>query len=142
MEKKDVLITLNSVQAVDGEKEETELITGGSFERDGDRYIITYDESTATGFDGSTTVLTCTGNECATMSRSGTSPSNLIIERGKKHHCHYGTPFGEFMVGINAHTIENTLNENGGELTFKYTIDVNSVYVSDNEVRISVQVRE
>ena len=73
------------------------------------------------------------------MQRVGKAPSNLIIEMNKKHHCHYGTPYGEFMVGIFAHSIDNKLNDNGGDLYFKYTVDVNSSYISDNEVYINVK---
>lgn len=139
MKKKEVMITINSIQSVDDEKEETELITTGDFERSGEKYVISYDESSATGFEGARTILTCEDEAIATMTRTGKAPSNLIIESGVKHHCHYGTPFGQFMVGINATSIRNDLNDDGGELCFRYTIDVNSVYVSDNEVRITVR---
>ena len=66
------------------------------------------------------------------------SNSNLIVETGKKHHCHYGTPFGDFTVGIYAHTIENTLDATGGRLYLKYTVDINSSYISDNEIYLTI----
>jgi uncharacterized beta-barrel protein YwiB (DUF1934 family) len=136
---KDVLITLKSIQSVDSQSVETELITAGKYKKITGGYEIIYDESSVTGFEGSRTILSCYGNNRADMQRVGKAPSNLIIEMNKKHHCHYGTPYGEFMVGIFAHSIDNKLTDNGGDLYFKYTVDVNSSYISDNEVYINVK---
>lgn len=138
MKKKDVMITMMSVQYVDKERTETELITSGTIEKTADGVIVTYEESEATGFKGSKTTLTCKGNQMVDIERSGANNSNLVIEPGTKHHCHYGTPFGDFTVGIYAHTIENELNENGGKLYLKYTVDINSSYISDNEIFLRI----
>lgn len=135
---KDVVITLKSIQSVDNEHSETELKTKGTFSTIENGYEICYDESVATGFEGSKTILTCRGNEMASMQRTGKTYSNLVIEMNKKHHCHYGTPYGDIMVGIYAHSIDNKLDNTGGNLYFKYTIDINSSYISDNEIFITV----
>lgn len=137
---KDVLITLKSVQWVDNDKAETELITTGTYEAiDDNGYKISYDESSATGFEGSKTILTCFGNRLTTLNRTGKNSSNLIIEKDKKHHCFYGTPFGEFMMGIYTIDINNNLTDNGGDIYLKYTIDINSSYVSDNEIFLNIK---
>ena len=73
------------------------------------------------------------------MSRTGSVSSNLIVELGTKHHCVYGTPYGDFMVGVNAKSIDSELDEKGGKLDFKYVIDVNSSYVGDFDVYIEVK---
>ena len=65
-----------------------------------------------------------------------------IVEKGKKHHCHYVTPYGEMMVGIYTHEIKNELNEHGGKLYMKYTVDINSSYISDNEIYMEIKVIE
>ena len=77
-----------------------------------------------------------------TILRDGKSNSNLIVEKGKKHHCHYVTPYGEMMVGIYTHEIKNELNEHGGKLYMKYTVDINSSYISDNEIYMDIKVIE
>ena len=136
--KKKVLINLTSIQTVDKESTQTELITEGKLEAIEGGFVIAYDESEATGFKGSKTILTCKGNEWASVDRVGKSSSNLIIEQGTKHHCHYGTPFGDFTVGIYAHSIINELDSNGGKLYLKYTVDINSSYISDNEILIVI----
>ena len=60
-------------------------------------------------------------------------------ERGKKHHCHYGTEFGDFMIGVCTDEIRNELEETGGDIYLKYTLDINSSYMSENEMFINVK---
>lgn len=136
---KDVLITLKSIQSDGTDKSETELITEGLYKKTKDGFTITYDESEATGYKGSRTVLTAVGDTFVTMQRTGSTNSNLFIEKGKKHHCHYGTPYGVFMVGITTKDIKSTLSENGGDLYMNYVVDINSSYVSDHEIIVNIK---
>jgi uncharacterized beta-barrel protein YwiB (DUF1934 family) len=142
MEKK-VYIDIISTQFAEDEKDTTELFTCGRLKRgrgkNKDKYKIIYEESEATGYDGSTVTLDVAGSDMVTMYRSGDAISNLVIEKGKKHHCHYGTPFGDFMVGVSADEIRSELSENGGSLYLKYTIDINSSYMSETEMHINVK---
>lgn len=78
-------------------------------------------------------------DEMVTMTRSGKAISSLFIEKGKKHHCHYGTEFGDFMIGVCTDEIRNELEETGGEIYLKYTLDINSSYMSENEMFINVK---
>ena len=119
--KKDVTITLKGVQQIDRERNETELITGATFSTvKGGGFKIAF------------------GNESASIVRSGEAGTNLIIEKDKKHHCHYGTPYGDMTIGIYTQSIVNNLTADGGDLYLKYTVDINSSYVSDNEVYIEI----
>jgi uncharacterized beta-barrel protein YwiB (DUF1934 family) len=103
-------------------------------------YTLSYDESVATGFAGNKVSLDITGDNMVVMRRhGGNSPTSLIIEKGKKHHCHYGTPYGDFMVGISADDVRCNLDESGGDMYFKYTIDVNSTLMSVNEMFINFE---
>lgn len=135
---KEVLINLTSIQTVDKDSNKTELITSGKLGTIPGGYQITYDESPATGFEGSKTVLSIKGNDWASIDRIGNASTNLIVEKGTKHHCHYATPFGDFVVGIYAHSIVNELTPDGGNLYLKYTVDINSSYISDNEILIVI----
>ena len=55
-----------------------------------------------------------------------------------ENHCVYGTPYGEFTMGINAYEVESELNDEGGRLRFRYSIDVNSDFISENEMLITI----
>ncbi len=139
--KKDVTITLISTQTDGVDTDKSELITEGVYEKSADGYVLSYVETEATGYDGSTTVLEVVGNDKVVMTRKGEASSNLVIETGRKHHCHYGTPYGDFMVGINTREIVNEVSEEtGGDLMFRYVIDVNSSYVGDFEISVNVRM--
>ena len=43
------------------------------------------------------------------------------------------------MIGITASEINSQLKDNGGDLFFKYVIDINSSFMSDYEVNINVR---
>ena len=137
---KDVCITIKSIQTAEGDEDTTELFTYGKFAplSNGTGYRVTYEESGATGFEGSSVTLDIT-QDVVKMLRDGKSYSSLIIEKGKKHHCHYGTEYGDFMIGISGDEIKSGINDNGGDLYLKYTIDINSGLLSENEMFINIK---
>lgn len=130
-------ITIKSTQTVDKDSDTTELFTCGKLESYNGGYRLRYDESEATGFEGSSVTLDV-NPDCVIMKRDGKAPSTLVIERGKKHHCHYGTEFGDFMIGIFADDVQTSLQPDGGSVYLKYTLDINSSYMSENEMQIDV----
>lgn len=136
--KENVIIKMFSVQYEDGEKTESELITKGCFRFRGRLANISYTETEATGFEGSETSITVKGNEYASVTRNGTANSALTLEKNKKHYCYYGTPYGGMSIGIFTNNIKNSLTADGGTLYMKYTIDINSAYISDNEIKLSI----
>lgn len=137
--KKDVFITIRGIQKVDDEKDTTELFTQGNFYRKNNNYYISYDESGATGFQGSTTTLKVEGNDKVTMIRSGSTRSHLIVQNGERNIGHYGTSEGHLAIGVYAKQIRSDLNEHGGDLFFSYNLDINSSLISENEVYINIK---
>lgn len=140
---KKVTITLKSVSDTkNGFPDVMELITQGTFKPiklgNANGWEISYEDSEATGFAGSTTTVSCIGDTLASMTRSGSADAHLVIEKDRRHHCHYGTEYGDMLLGVSASRIINRLTEDGGELYFKYTIDVNSALISENEVYLEI----
>ncbi len=131
------MISLTSIQYQDDEKSETELLTKASFTQFGEAYIISYEDTETTGFEGSITTITIYKNESASIVRKGTANSVLSLETGKKHYCQYDTPYGSMQIGIYTHKIENDIAKNG-KLYLKYTLDLNSLYLSDNEIVMKI----
>ena len=137
--KKKVNISLISKQ-FDGENtEQTELMTEGELKLYGDGYELSYDESMASGFEGSVTSVRVKNKGLVTLKRRGEANMELVLELGKKHHCLYGTPYGDLMVGVSAKGISTDMTEEGGRLDLSYVIDVNSSYVGDFEINIGVK---
>ena len=46
------------------------------------------------------------------------------------------------MIGVDAKAVRSTLGEDGGDLYFSYTLDVNSSFLSENEVFINIKEME
>ncbi len=136
--KKNVLISLTSVQFQDNEKTQTELLTRATIDKSGGKTIISYEDTSATGFEGSVTTITADGSKAVSIIREGTANSVLSLEKGRKHYCQYGTPYGSMQIGVYTHKIENTIDKNG-RLYLKYTLDLNSSFLSDNEIIMTVQ---
>ena len=52
------------------------------------------------------------------MTRFGKVPSQLVIEKGVRHICHYETGFGSVSLGVAADVIELDLTDAGGRRKF------------------------
>ena len=77
------------------------------------------------------------------MLRYGPAASQLIIEKGVRHLCHYETGYGSMTLGVAADEILNHLSEEGGKVTFSYTLDSDQdVVLSRNLVTITVKRAE
>lgn len=136
--KENVLISLISIQWQDGEKCETELVTRAQLRSGKGFDVITYEETSATGFESSVTTIRVEGSKNASIIRRGTANSVLSIEIGRKHYCQYETPYGAMQIGVYTHAIDNTIAKDG-RLYMKYTLDLNSSYLSDNEIIMKVK---
>lgn len=73
------------------------------------------------------------------MRRTGPNRSELVIEKGVRHVGLYGTVAGDLQIGVFADAIQNNLTEQGGNVYFRYELDVNSVFLSKNEIFIDVK---
>lgn len=139
MERK-IFLNLKSINSVGNDSSKTELNSDGVLRiLDNGDIEISYEESEATGFKGSTTFIVISTDMLITLKRVGSAPSILTIEADRKHLCHYGTPYGVIMMGITTHAVRSNITFDGGELYLKYTIDVNGGYVSDNEIYLNVK---
>lgn len=134
------MITVKSLQRIDDEVNETEIITEGTLEATADGYELRYIESDTTGYEGANTLLKINQNKFELL-RTGSVEGELIIELDKKNFCHYGTPYGELIVGVQAKYIKNNLSIFGGKAEAGYVMDMNSVLVGNYELTVEVKPR-
>lgn len=132
------LIKIVGTQTADGEEDVIELTTNGTLERTKDGWELCYHETEATGMEGTITRLELSEGRLSLM-RSGSCPSILILEKNKRHHCTYQTPYGAIDLGTYASEIRFDLDESGGELTFCYTLGFNGGISSAHNIHITVQ---
>ena len=138
-----VLIEVIGTQNIDNQFDKTELKTIGTFEELEEKYVIKYKEEQGEGekpIDVSVVVLK--DESVVEMTRDGEISSRLVIERSQRNLCHYGTAYGDILMGISGHSIEHEPNENGGKFSFGYDIDINGALASKNRVKLSYKKKK
>jgi len=134
------IMKLKSIQHEEDEASETLLNSEAEYfvDENGER-VISYEETEATGMEGSNTEIHVSPDGTVSIIRTGFFQTHLIMKLGKKYFCNYETPFGEFSVGVSAKKIQNQLTDDGGKLMLHYIADANSTLLSDNEVFLEIQ---
>ena len=130
-------LNIVSIVKTDEGEDKIELFTAGKCDFKNGNCILSYDEGGGIGYEQCKVKITAS-DKGVTIERTGPAATSFSIEKNVKHHCVYGTPFGDFTMGINTYDIKNTLTRSGGRLWFKYSIDINSDFVSENEMDITV----
>ena len=140
--KEDYMIRIDGT--MEGEKgsepDHVKLVTRGSLTVKDGCFYISYAESEATGYAGCTTTVKISRDASrAAMLRFGNKPSQLVIEKGRRHICHYETGYGSLTLGISADEISHSMTENGGKARFSYILDSGDTSpMSRNTVDITV----
>jgi len=134
---KDIVLNIKSTQKIDGDFDSSEFMCEGKYEEKDEFIKLIYSESVALGVEGITSIITVDKNNIVTLSRTGALCSDFIVEPGKRHLCQYQTEYGDMMIGISGDRVVNRIKEKG-ELTLKYSIDVNSGLLSENEMKIKI----
>ena len=130
------------IQELDGEKDKIEMTTTGSYiNKNGHSYIgyKEYDEDDPN--ISSNNVIKVEDNSRVTIIRNSGKQTRLILEKGKRHQCHYRTIMGDLMIGVFADIINADLDDNGGKLHVKYSLDFNNDFISNNEFYIDIKAK-
>ena len=138
--KQKVLLSITGTQTVNGDTDSTQMQTTGYMTVQNGKYYLTYQETQATGVPECTTVIKVDGEHKVSLQRFGPFQSLLIMEKGRRHQCLYGTPEGDLTIGIFTHFLETSLRDDGGEIHVAYSLDVNTALASENRVDISVKL--
>ena len=137
--KKDYLICIDGKMEQDGDSDHIQLKTRGGFVFKDGNFFITYEESQTTGYAGcTTTVKIAQDSSRVAMLRYGPAASQLIIEKGVRHVCHYETGTGALSLGVAADESCCELTPTGGQAIFSYTLDSGTQEISRNIVTITV----
>ncbi len=139
-DKKDYLISVTGIQEVDGERDKIELTTVGNYMIKNGKTYIGYKEY----FDDdpssvSDNLIKIEPDDRVTIIRNGGKQTRLILEKGRRHQCHYRTVMGDMMIGVFTDTVSNKLDKSGGKLHVSYELDFNNEFISKNEFYIDVQ---
>ncbi len=137
---KDVVIKIITEQTVDSDTDQIEFTTDARYGFKDGSYFVSYDESRLLEVDGEVkTTLFVKPDNSIVLQRKGAYNSRMVIEKGIRNNCFYQTPHGELSLGIFGEKVFSRLNDNGGEISMKYTIDTGSQTLSRNNVNISIR---
>lgn len=134
-----VLLTVRGEQYFDGmDPDATELLTDAELRPTAEGLLISYEESSLTGMEGTTTTFEVKGPQVI-LTRTGSVNSQMIFEEGRQHTSLYETPFGELSVDIQTSRLRHTLTERGGLLEIHYSIAVDHTATGRNVFKIRVK---
>ncbi len=122
----------------DVDPDATELVTEGTLELMEEGLRLTYQETSLTGMEGTTTTFEITGPQ-VTLRRVGTVNSQMVFEEGRQHTSLYETPYGELSVDIQTSALRHNLSDRGGLLEIRYSIAVEHTVTGRNSFKIRVK---
>ena len=121
---KTVTLSVRGHQSYAGQDPEVvELVTEGTLEKIDGGWRLCYEESELTGLAGVNTTFQIE-DKTVTLIRSGKLNSQMYFQEGVPHDSLYQMEFGALMLTVCAIKVETNLNEYGGTVDLKYTIEV------------------
>ena len=116
-----------------------EINSVGTFADDGERVSISYNETEATGMEGSVTCISFlkSSPEILTMTRDGLVSATLVFEDGKRHHCIYKTPFMPFEVCVNTSKVTNDILASGA-LDLDYIVEIRGAKAERTKFKMQI----
>ena len=136
---KTVTISVKAKQEMgDGPADSMELVTQGVLQRDGDIYILSYQESEVTGLEGTLTTFHVEP-ERITLMRMGEFNSQMVFELGRRHLSMYNTPYGALSIGVNTRHLLAELDDRGGSIEIDYDLELEHAMVGHNSFSIRVK---
>ena len=134
-----VMLSIRGEQYFDGiDPDATELMTEGTMALTEEGMTLSYEETSLTGMEGTTTTFEVCGPRVI-LTRSGTVNSQMVFEEGRQHTSLYETPFGELSVDIQTSVLKHNLTERGGLMEIKYSIAVEHTVTGRNCFKIRVR---
>jgi uncharacterized beta-barrel protein YwiB (DUF1934 family) len=136
-----VLLTIEGQQWNGDEKPQSVRLTteGRLYRRDPSWYIV-YEESTATGLEGTQTTMQVTDDGSVSLIRTGSHGMNLMFSPGSRHITRMETPYGDLDVELYASLVKTNISKKGGYIHLGYTIDFNNR--EHMNTRLDVEIKE
>ena len=135
--KENATIELVSKRFAGEDSDEIKFTTGGGYYiRDG-KFYITYQEHADMGM-GDCRILLKVENETVTMRRTGEFQTVMVYKLGEITDFVYRVPFGTLNFKIKTLSIENSLSDAGGVLSFCYELFASGEQTR-NEITVAIK---
>ena len=134
------ILSVTGKQIVEDHADKIELKTMASYvTKNGSRYITDKEYDTQNPEKKYRTTVKVGEDGTVTVMKGGSESNSLILEKGVRHKCEYYTSFGSLSLGIYTESIRNELDDNGGELEVRYSIDIQAELASTNELHLKIK---
>ena len=130
---KDVLITMKGVQRMDGQEDETEILTRGNYYwKNGKHYLLFESQMSESMAPVKMKVKIAPG--CLDILMSGEVSTHLVFQENQPHRANYVTPMGTIVIDMEASKVLLEESEDRICLEFDYTLDLNGsrMFTSSN----------
>ena len=131
------MVKITSTHIIEGDEDELNLITFGTFkEKWNKKYIIykEYNENIPEKFK--ICIIKIDNKNMVTLIKNDVSQTRLILETGKRHYSPYYTDVGSIMMGVFTNYVNFEKYEDKVILNLKYSLEFNSSIMSINEIKI------
>lgn len=133
------VISITGKQKIDKENDEIELTTCGTYTKKGGKRYIVYNEYDKENPAKKTKSVLKIEKGKVILIKGNDMQTRLILEEGKRNQCFYATDVGTMIIGVFTDKIDEKLDDNGGTLEIKYSLDINAGLTSYNNIFIEVK---
>ena len=135
-----VLLTINGRQWSGHEQPQViRLTTEGNLYRRASAWYVVYEESSATGMEGTRTTMQVSDDGSVVLTRTGSHEMRLTFLAGSRHITRMNTPYGDLDVAVYTSLVQSEIDEQGGYIQLGYTIDFNNR--DQLNTRLDVKIR-
>lgn len=109
----------------------------GWLEKDGEDWLLSYDEPEQGGLQGTRTAFRF-GAERVTLTRSGQVRTEMVFEPGQRHTTFYELALGVLTMDVLTQLLDVQLDGEGGAMDLRYTLAAGEKIFSENRVLLEV----
>lgn len=120
--RKKAVISLRSFNDLDTD-DVIEVVTPGEFLVTDSGFKAIYEETELSGMSGTTTTLTML-DDMLVLEREGNVSAKMDFKKGETSVSLYNTPYGTLDLQIHTEDLDVNINENGGDITAKYSMEL------------------
>jgi len=136
---KDAIIRVSSIQNND-EDECIEIVSPGSFFKEDDEYVATYEDTELSGL-GDTLTTFRIGENYFNLIREGDVNTNMEFKNGSSSSILYNTPHGGLSIKIKTNDVNIDINEAGGKVKVDYDVIIAKDQIINTKLVATINVK-
>lgn len=136
-----ILITINGTQG-DMPEEAIQTIQQGKYRFVGGKHMCTYNEIIESDDENASETLTNLlkiDKDCVTLTKRGSTSTEMFFKKGTQHTGIYETPFGSLQMSLFTNYLSIAEEKDTIDVEIEYGLEMNYSHVSDNKIHIQIR---